>query len=91
MKKIKGRQLGLEWPRFSPIQQVMLCDNCWNGKHWSGSFIDGNSVKQPRRNTCQEGGCGCGCCHDLAPRKPTFTGEGQMKIDVPAIVITPTS
>jgi hypothetical protein len=75
--------------RHDPSRGYLLCENCWNGVHFDAAYRDKFGVRHAKTSACNEGGCQCGCIHNVAPRKPRLTGEGQTAISMEnAITIT---
>lgn len=69
-----------QWPRYDPNRGYMLCEHCWNNQHWIPAYFDKMGTRHPRQKNCLEGGCRCGCIHELPRPKPKFVNEGQTAI-----------
>lgn len=71
--------------RYDPRRGYKICEDCWNGNHWSKPYRDKNGVHHPKHSNCLiskfkgMGECGCGCL-DPGPKKTKFIGEGQEKL-----------
>lgn len=75
-----------EWPRYDPHRGYLLCEPCWNQRHWNPAYRDAMGVKHPKTSNCMQGGCACGCTEKF-PRKTKPDYSKQMVIDVEPIQI----
>ena len=70
-----------EWPRYDPSRGYMLCEPCWNYRHYS-YYRDSETGKMKRKRMCAMDICDCPCTGRDRPKEVKFTGEGQATISM---------